>query len=94
MDAAESRRAREVAGAQKGAVVTQDRLADVLNDVPAMVQAVHAEMEKCIVGQEATVEAALYALLSRGHCLIEGVPGLGKTLLVRALARVLELSFK
>jgi MoxR-like ATPase len=40
------------------------------------------------------VDAALYCLLSRGHCLIEGVPGLGKTLLVRALARVMELPFK
>ena len=48
---------------------------------------------KVVVGQEATVEAALCALLSRGHCLLVGVPGLAKTLLVRALARTLALAY-
>lgn len=46
-----------------------------------------------IVGQERVVEVVLWALLSRGHVLLEGVPGLGKTLLVRALAQALGLSF-
>ncbi|MCX7750398.1 MAG: AAA family ATPase [Candidatus Bipolaricaulota bacterium] len=46
-----------------------------------------------IVGQEAVVEVALWAVLGKGHVLLEGVPGLGKTLLVRALARALGLSF-
>ena len=46
-----------------------------------------------IVGQERTVEIALWTLLSGGHLLVEGVPGLGKTLLVRTLARALGLSF-
>jgi MoxR-like ATPase len=66
----------------------------VLARLPSRVQAIHAEIQKCIVGQEENVDAALYALLSSGHCLIEGVPGLGKTLLVRALSRVLALAFK
>jgi MoxR-like ATPase len=68
-------------------------LTKVLETLPAKVSLVHREIEKCVVGQQETVDAALYALLSRGHCLIEGLPGLGKTLLVRALARVLELAF-
>ena len=47
-----------------------------------------------MVGQQETVEHVLIAILSRGHVLIEGVPGLGKTLLVRALSHVLGASFK
>jgi MoxR-like ATPase len=72
---------------------TREDLTEVLERLPAKVAQVHREIEKCVVGQQETVDAALYALLSRGHCLIEGLPGLGKTLLVRALARVLELDF-
>ncbi|MCH5374379.1 MAG: AAA family ATPase, partial [Planctomycetes bacterium] len=74
-------------------VLSDAELADVLARIPGKVRAVHKEIGKCVVGQQRTVDAVIYALLSRGHCLIEGVPGLGKTLLVRALARVLELSF-
>jgi len=56
--------------------------------------AIRREMGKVLVGQEEIVEGVLVALVARGHVLIEGVPGLGKTLLVRALARVLSLQFK
>src|SRR5580765_4647249 len=57
------------------------------------IQSLQDEIGKVIVGQEEIISAALYALLCRGHCLLVGVPGLAKTLLVHSLARSLELSF-
>jgi len=55
--------------------------------------ALRAEIGKVIVGQDAIVEGTLIALFAGGHVLLEGVPGLGKTLLVRTLSDVLDLSF-
>lgn len=52
------------------------------------------EMSRVLVGQDDIVEHVLTAALARGHVLIEGVPGLGKTLLVRALSHVLGAGFK
>ena len=49
---------------------------------------------QAIVGQESVVEQLLIGLLAGGHCLLEGVPGLGKTLLVRSLGQALELQFR
>jgi MoxR-like ATPase len=51
------------------------------------------EIGKVIVGQDAIVEGTLIAIFGGGHVLLEGVPGLGKTLLVRTLSQALELSF-
>jgi MoxR-like ATPase len=50
-----------------------------------------AQLRAVIVGQDTAVEEVLIALFSRGHCLLQGVPGLAKTLLVTSLARVLDL---
>jgi len=55
--------------------------------------ALRAEIGKVIVGQEAIVEGTLISLFAGGHVLLEGVPGLGKTLLVRTLSEALDLSF-
>src|SRR6266478_364409 len=52
-----------------------------------------AQIGKVIVGHDAIVEGTLIALFAGGHVLLEGVPGLGKTLLVRTLSEVLDLSF-
>ncbi|OPX25144.1 MAG: AAA family ATPase [Planctomycetales bacterium 4484_123] len=52
------------------------------------------ELHKVIIGQDEVIELLLQAMLSRGHCLLVGVPGLAKTLMVSTLAEVLKLSFK
>ncbi len=52
-----------------------------------------AEIGKVIVGHDAIVESTLIALFAGGHVLLEGVPGLGKTLLIRTLSEALDLSF-
>ncbi|MEE2568288.1 MoxR family ATPase [Pseudarthrobacter sp. J64] len=55
---------------------------------------VRREVAKAVVGQDATVTGMLIALLSRGHVLLEGVPGVAKTLLVRSLSAALDLDTK
>ena len=67
--------------------------AAVLDQLAPRIRLLQDEIGKVIVGQEEVVQAALYALFARGHCLLVGVPGLAKTLLVHALARSLELNF-
>jgi MoxR-like ATPase len=66
------------------------------SDIEAMraaVTRVKAEIAKIIVGQDAIVDGVLTALVAGGHVLLEGVPGLGKTLLVRTLAQALDLPY-
>jgi MoxR-like ATPase len=55
---------------------------------------VRRAIAQAIVGQENVVEQLLISLLAGGHCLLEGVPGLGKTLLVRSLSQALALDFR
>ncbi|MFF9544357.1 AAA family ATPase [Streptomyces albidoflavus] len=60
----------------------------------AALEAVRAEIGKAVVGQDPVVTGLVIALLCRGHVLLEGVPGVAKTLLVRALAAAVELETK
>jgi MoxR-like ATPase len=53
-----------------------------------------AEMAKVIVGQDAVLDQLIVALFARGHCILTGVPGLAKTLMISSLARTLSLDFK
>ena len=53
-----------------------------------------AEIRKVIVGQDDVIDQVLMALFTGGHCLITGVPGLAKTLLIKTVAQILDLSFK
>ena len=54
---------------------------------------IRAELAKVIIGQDEVVENLLVAIFARGHCILEGVPGLAKTLLVSTLARCMDLTF-
>jgi MoxR-like ATPase len=64
-----------------------------LRDAVDRLNAVRREIAKVIVGQEDVVEGVLICLLASGHVLLEGVPGLGKTTLLRTLARALQLKY-
>jgi MoxR-like ATPase len=57
-------------------------------------QQILTEIRKVIVGQDEVIDQVLMALFTGGHCLITGVPGLAKTLLIKTVARILDLSFK
>jgi MoxR-like ATPase len=56
-------------------------------------QKIREQIRKVVVGQEDVVEQLLIAILARGHCLLEGVPGLAKTLMIRSLAETMNLGF-
>ena len=64
-----------------------------LEKAKSTTEAIRAELGKVIVGQDAVVEQLLMAIYSRGHCLLEGVPGLAKTLMVSTLAKCMKLDF-
>ncbi len=66
---------------------------DILEKLADTKQKITSEVGKVIVGQDAIIEQFLIALFSNGHCLLEGVPGLAKTLLVSTMAKVLNMKF-
>lgn len=65
-------------------------LVEKLND---KIKQIKSEIEKRIVGQEEIIEQLLISLFARGHCLLVGVPGLAKTLLIKTVAEVMDLKF-
>jgi MoxR-like ATPase len=65
----------------------------MLEHVPPTVEHIRRELRKVVVGQDAVIEQVLVALLAEGHALVEGVPGTGKTLLVKTLARIVGAGF-
>ena len=67
---------------------------DNLNLVAKMANAVREEVHKVIVGMDYVIDAVLIALLSQGHIIVEGPPGLAKTYLVKAFSNSLDLDFK
>lgn len=65
----------------------------VVHSLKESISLIKSEIAKVIVGQDDTVDHLLISLLSRGHCLLIGVPGLAKTLLIKTLANVIDLKF-
>jgi len=69
-------------------------LGDVLQEFSHHRRLMQEELQKIIVGQADVIEQIFAAIFTRGHCLLVGVPGLAKTLMVSTLARILDISFK
>ena len=67
---------------------------EVVARVAAARSTILAELRKAIFGQEEVIEQIIVTLITGGHCLLVGVPGLGKTLLVKSIARMFSLTFK
>jgi MoxR-like ATPase len=71
-----------------------DEEAEIVRDLADAYRQMTEQIGRVIVGQKEVVEQLLMALFSRGHCLLVGVPGLAKTLLVSTVSQILNLSFK
>jgi MoxR-like ATPase len=73
---------------------SREREAQAIRGLATAYARMREEIAKVIIGQDEVVDQLLIALFSRGHCLLVGVPGLAKTLLVSTIARILQLSFR
>jgi MoxR-like ATPase len=69
-------------------------LGDVLQEFSQHRRLMQEELQKVIIGQDEVIEQVFAAIFTRGHCLLVGVPGLAKTLLVSTLAKILDVPFK
>ncbi|MDC0935033.1 MoxR family ATPase [Pirellulales bacterium] len=66
---------------------------EAIDQLASVVDRIREQLRQVIVGQDEVIDQLLISLFSRGHCMLEGVPGLAKTLLISTLARTLNLSF-
>ena len=83
----------EPAAASNGADTPNDSDVVVIDELRSTHDRMRAEMAKVIIGQDEVVERLLICILSRGHALLMGVPGLAKTLMVNSLSKVMSLDF-
>lgn len=72
----------------------QRSLGDVLQEFAQHRKVMEQELHKVIVGQHEVIDQVFAAIFTRGHCLLEGVPGLAKTLMVSTIAKILDVNFK
>jgi MoxR-like ATPase len=70
-----------------------NQLEEIISEQHAVIEKIKLEMDKAIIGQEHLIDSLLIALLADGHILLEGVPGLAKTLAIKALARAINVKF-
>jgi MoxR-like ATPase len=77
----------------RNSLMLQDDDVQAVERLSEAYRRISAELSKVIVGQRETIEQLLIAMFARGHCLLVGVPGLAKTLLIRTLASSLSLEF-
>ena len=83
----------EPAAASNGADTPSDSDVVVIDELRSTYDRMRAEMAKVIIGQDEVVQRLLICILSRGHALLMGVPGLAKTLMVNSLSKVMSLDF-
>ena len=72
----------------------QEELEHIILQEQALIQSIVSEMEKIIIGQRHLLERIILALLANGHVLIEGIPGLGKTLAVKTFSAIIQAKFQ
>ncbi len=75
-------------------MMSKSNESEILSHIQNARDRIKGEIEKVVIGQEAIIEQLIVGLMARGHALLTGVPGLGKTLLVKSIARTFSLSFK
>lgn len=75
------------------AELTEERERELIDQLQTLTKAIDDELSKVIIGQKDVIQQLLISLLSGGHCLITGAPGLAKTLLVNSIAQLFDLKF-
>ena len=78
----------------RGLQVSTDRFTEYLNQFSSDRTAMLDQLRRVVVGQAEVIEQVLAAIFTRGHCLLVGVPGLAKTLMVSSVSQILNVSFK
>src|ERR1700732_150391 len=80
-----------MADSASGVIAANDL--ESIRKLRAAFEEIKNQLSRVIVGQDMVIEELLIALFSRGHCILEGVPGLAKTLMISTLSRSLALAF-